>query len=215
MYEFGYGLSYTNFSIKGVNITTVTKPKEQLPPPPALQEPVLNTTANTNRNVSSLSLKDAVWPESLKDPKNRVPGWFYPYVNKTEELYTKQGYTFPKGYTNTQPKQAHQAGGGSGGNPALWQSAYTVETTIKNTGSRYGCQVPQLYVGYPTDKYENPPRQLRGFEKVCLGPGESTPVKFDLLTRDFSVWDIDLGLYQGVSIRYILEVHQESCQLSL
>ena len=47
----------------------------------------------------------------------------------------------------------------------------------------------QLYVGYPESVGE-PPRQLRGFEKVSLDPGQSTTVNFDLLRKDLSYWDV-------------------------
>ncbi|KAE9967528.1 hypothetical protein BLS_006324 [Venturia inaequalis] len=80
-----------------------------------------------------------------------------------------------------------------GGNPALWEVLFTVSTTVKNTGSIDGAAVPQLYLNLPsTAGAGTPPRQLRGFEKVKLGAGESAQVEFELMRRDISYWDVVL-----------------------
>lgn len=80
-----------------------------------------------------------------------------------------------------------------GGNPALWEVLFTVSTTVKNTGSIDGAAVPQLYINLPSEAGSGtPPRQLRGFEKVKLGAGESAVVQFELLRRDISYWDVVL-----------------------
>ncbi|KAK7745133.1 glycoside hydrolase 3 [Diatrype stigma] len=68
----------------------------------------------------------------------------------------------------------------------LWKVVATVEATVTNTGLVEGAEVVQLYLAIPG----SPPKQLRGFDKVALGPGESAPVHFELTRRDFSVWDV-------------------------
>lgn len=78
-----------------------------------------------------------------------------------------------------------------GGNPALWESLYSVTVQVRNTGSVYGAAVPQLYVGFPDSAPSGtPPRQLRGFEKVWLKTGKSKKVEFELMRRDLSYWDV-------------------------
>lgn len=77
-----------------------------------------------------------------------------------------------------------------GGNPALWESIYNVTVSVANTGEVDGATVPQLYVGFPESVEGTPPKQLRGFEKVFLGAGESQTVSFELMRRDLSYWDI-------------------------
>ncbi|KAH8194665.1 hypothetical protein TruAng_011161 [Truncatella angustata] len=76
-----------------------------------------------------------------------------------------------------------------GGHPSLWETIATITATITNDGSVAGSEVAQLYVGIPGDEFEVPVRQLRGFERVPLQPGESSTVTFDLTRRDLSVWD--------------------------
>ncbi|KAK3628359.1 hypothetical protein LTR56_018627 [Elasticomyces elasticus] len=73
-----------------------------------------------------------------------------------------------------------------GGHPALWETLYTVSTTLTNTGPVAGHEVPQLYISIPTA----PVRQLRGFERVYLASNESATVSFPLTRRDLSVWDV-------------------------
>ena len=68
-------------------------------------------------------------------------------------------------------------------------------------------EVAQLYVQIPNA----PVRQLRGFEKVVLRPGESADVGFALTRRDLSIWDVVLqqwrlqeaeyGVFVGASSR--------------
>jgi beta-glucosidase len=48
--------------------------------------------------------------------------------------------------------------------------------------------VVQLYLGDPATAGE-PPRQLKGFSKVTLRPGQSTTVRFTLTAHDLSYWD--------------------------
>jgi beta-glucosidase len=64
----------------------------------------------------------------------------------------------------------------------------TVSATVTNTGTVAGSDVPQLYVDDPAAAGE-PPRQLKGFQKVTLKPGQSTTVHFTLSGQDLSYWD--------------------------
>ncbi|MCL2730832.1 MAG: glycoside hydrolase family 3 C-terminal domain-containing protein [Actinomycetia bacterium] len=62
-----------------------------------------------------------------------------------------------------------------------------VTATVTNTGSRAGSDVAQLYLGDPAAAGE-PVRQLEGFRKVSLEPGQSAPVSFTLTPRQLSWW---------------------------
>jgi beta-glucosidase len=65
-----------------------------------------------------------------------------------------------------------------------------VSVTVTNTGSRAGKEVVQLYVSAPGSA-GTPARELRGFSKVALEPGESTVVTMTLGARAFSFWDVE------------------------
>ncbi len=64
----------------------------------------------------------------------------------------------------------------------------TVSFTLKNTGSRAGAEVAQLYLGDPASAGE-PPQQLKAFQKVFLQPGQSQTVTLTLDPRAFAIWD--------------------------
>ncbi|KAG2417110.1 beta-glucosidase [Aspergillus terreus] len=78
-----------------------------------------------------------------------------------------------------------------GGNPALWENVYNVSVVVTNTGDVEGKAVPQLYVTFPdSTPAGTPPKQLRGFDKVALKPGQSQAARFQLMRRDLSYWDV-------------------------
>ena len=62
-----------------------------------------------------------------------------------------------------------------------------VSATVTNTGRVAGSEVVQLYLGDPAAAGE-PPRQLKGFQRVSLRPGQSTTVHFSLSGHDLSYW---------------------------
>jgi beta-glucosidase len=64
----------------------------------------------------------------------------------------------------------------------LYDTLAWVSVDVCNTGSVYGTEVPQLYIGSPADGA--PPRVLRGFEAVHLQPGEKQQVTFEVTRRD-------------------------------
>jgi beta-glucosidase len=70
------------------------------------------------------------------------------------------------------------------------QSARLVRVTarVTNTGRVTGSDVVQLYLGDPAAAGE-PPRQLKGFQKVTLRPGQSATVTFSLDGHDLSYWN--------------------------
>jgi beta-glucosidase len=63
-----------------------------------------------------------------------------------------------------------------------------VTARVTNTGRVAGSEVAQLYLGDPADAGE-PPRQLKGFQRVALGPGQSGVVSFTLDAHDLSYWN--------------------------
>jgi len=63
-----------------------------------------------------------------------------------------------------------------------------VTCRVTNTGDRHGSDVVQLYVRDPQASVARPVRELKGFVKVELDPGESAAVDFVLTPRDLSYW---------------------------
>jgi beta-glucosidase len=67
--------------------------------------------------------------------------------------------------------------------------AYEVSFDVTNTGHRQGADVPQVYVGAAQPKVPRPEKELKGFERINLGPGETERVRILLDSRAFSYYD--------------------------
>ena len=65
----------------------------------------------------------------------------------------------------------------------------TATVDVKNTGSRTGDEVVQLYIHDPVASISQPVRRLRGFQRVTLAPGETKTVTFTLGADDFGFYD--------------------------
>lgn len=65
----------------------------------------------------------------------------------------------------------------------------SVDVEISNSGPVAGAEVAQLYVGMPLNPVAQPPKQLKGFQKITLKPGESSHAQFTLDAQSFSYWD--------------------------
>jgi len=68
-------------------------------------------------------------------------------------------------------------------------STVAVSFDVTNTGKVEGAEVAQLYVSDPSAKADRPERELKGFEKVRLAPGETKHITLSLDARAFSYWD--------------------------
>ena len=64
----------------------------------------------------------------------------------------------------------------------------TVSVTVKNTGSLAGAEIVQFYIEAPQNGLHRPLRELKGFQKLFLQPGEGRTVTFALTDRSFAVW---------------------------
>lgn len=67
----------------------------------------------------------------------------------------------------------------------------TVAVRVRNTGKRYGEEVVQLYVHQRVASVTRPVRELKGFAKVALAPGEQREVDLTLDPADLAFWRAD------------------------
>jgi beta-glucosidase len=90
----------------------------------------------------------------------------------------------------------------------------TVSATVTNTGSVAGSDVAQLYVSDPASTGE-PPKQLKGFQRVTLNPGASTKVTFTVGTQDLAYWNDTAHGWTTPAGSYGLSVGDSSRNLPL
>ncbi|KAK8888434.1 hypothetical protein M9Y10_039504 [Tritrichomonas musculus] len=67
-----------------------------------------------------------------------------------------------------------------------------VSVDVKNTGDMEGKTVAQLYVADLVLEVDRPPKELKGFEKVALKPGEVKTIVFKLNRRSFAWWKVEI-----------------------
>jgi len=68
---------------------------------------------------------------------------------------------------------------------------YRISFEIKNTGTREGADVAQVYVGPPQGNVPRPAKELKGFVKMSLRPGETKKVFVMLDSRALSYYDVN------------------------
>ena len=90
----------------------------------------------------------------------------------------------------------------------------TVSATVTNSGAVAGSDVAQLYLTDPSSAGE-PPRQMKGFQKVTLQPGQSTTVHFTLDGQDLSYWDDAANGWVLPDGRFGVEVGDSSATANL
>lgn len=73
----------------------------------------------------------------------------------------------------------------------------TVRIPVTNTGKRAGAEVVQLYLHEAAPKVERPERELKGFARVELAPGETKDAVFTLTKRDLSHWSVEKHDWQA------------------
>ena len=92
----------------------------------------------------------------------------------------------------------------------------TASVTVKNTGNLPGKTVVQLYVGRTQPgSVIRPVRELKGFEKVFLNPGEEKTVEFTLDKRSFAYWNETIHDWHAETGSYTVEVGHSSRDIAL
>jgi beta-glucosidase len=160
------------------------------------------------------ALVDVLTGES--DPSGRLPTTFpkrledtpaflnYPGENG-QVLYGEGVFVGYRWYDARQAPVAFPFGHGLGYTTFAWGEArlsavpsltemaggatVTVTVPIANTGNRPGAEVVQCYVAPEAPVLARPPKELKGFAKVRLDPGESAEVSIDLGQRAFAYYD--------------------------
>lgn len=86
----------------------------------------------------------------------------------------------------------------------------TVTFTLKNVGDKAGAEVAQVYVCPPKSKIFKADRELKGFKKVFLQPGEKQKVSIELDERAFSYYNVNINDWHAESGEYKIIVSASS-----
>jgi beta-glucosidase len=86
----------------------------------------------------------------------------------------------------------------------------TVSFDVSNTGQREGATVAQVYVGDPSAAIKRPTKELKGFEKVRLGPGDTHHVSATLDRRALAYWSEKKNGWQVDPGKFVIFVGDSS-----
>ena len=137
------------------------------------------------RNVNGFTPYDYKPAENTHD---NPTGWEFPFGHGLS--YTTFSYSGLKLSSNVMPRTG----------------SITVSVKVKNTGPRAGKEVVQLYVSDLYRQVTPPNRELKGFQKIELAPGEEKTVEFQLAARDLA--------FVGLNNRWTLEPGEYKVQIA-
>ncbi|MRN52221.1 glycoside hydrolase family 3 C-terminal domain-containing protein [Paenibacillus monticola] len=90
-----------------------------------------------------------------------------------------------------------------------------VTVTVKNTGSRPGKEIVQLYVNDVESSAIRPLQELKGFQKLELQPGEEQTVTFELNKRSFAYYNVHLSDWHVESGAFTISIGSSSRDIRL
>jgi beta-glucosidase len=78
---------------------------------------------------------------------------------------------------------------------------FRVSADVRNAGQRAGDEIVQLYINDPVATVARPVKELRGFRRIALGPGEKRRVEFTITRADLQFWSggawkVEPGLFR-------------------
>ncbi len=94
-------------------------------------------------------------------------------------------------------------------------SKLTISVDVTNSGAVAGKEVVQLYVRDLNGTEGRPYKELKGFRKVALKPGETKTVSMEITARDLSYWVEELGDWYAPSGNYAVLVGHASDDIRL
>jgi beta-glucosidase len=146
------------------------------------------------------------WPRSAPGNGGLHRGRPYPY-SEAEPLYP-----FGYGLTYTTFRYRGLRTSAETVRPA---SPVTVSVEVENTGRRAGEEVIQMYVRHVGSALVRPRRELKGFQRVPLAPGERRTVEMELRAEDLAYWEASSKAFVVESDRVEVAVGGSSADLRL
>jgi beta-glucosidase len=140
------------------------------------------TDSRGTHSLADLRVRD---PCVMPDPDTQT--YYLCVALRPPESHSRHGLSYTTfAYRNLRLSTDHLAPDG----------ALSVSVDVTNTGARAGDEVVQLYVRHLHSTVERPKKELKGFKRITLQPGETQTVPFPLEAAALAYWDADLGGWQ-------------------
>jgi beta-glucosidase len=91
-----------------------------------------------------------------------------------------------------------------------YDATAAVSVVVRNTGTRKGAEVVQMYIADPSATVDRPLRELKGFERVELAPGEGKTVTFQIDSRALSFYSTETHGWMAQPGRFEVSVGSSS-----
>lgn len=95
------------------------------------------------------------------------------------------------------------------------KTTFEVSFQITNTGRREGAAIAQLYIGDSHASVPRPPKELKGFSRVILKPGETGKITIPLDARLFTYFDASAHQWRADAGEFAVSVGSSSAQIEL
>jgi beta-glucosidase len=153
------------------------------------QEPLYYDALNTGRPADGVDL--------TRPPTNNREKYHSRFVDEQNAALFPFGYGLSYTKFIYSPLELNTKQLSASGLNQKTEQALHVSTTVKNSGSRAGDEIVELYVRLRGTSVALPVRQLEGFRRIALSPGESKRVEFTIGSDELAFWNIDM--------RYLVE----------
>jgi beta-glucosidase len=148
------------------------------------QEPLHYDELNTGRPADGVDLS--------RPPGNSGAKYHSRYVDEPNAPLFPFGYGLSYTTFTYSPLELSASQMSASGLNQNSQQPLHVSTKVRNAGSRAGEEIVELYVRLRGTSVALPVRQLEGFRKVALAPGESKRVEFTVGRDELAFWNIDM-----------------------
>jgi beta-glucosidase len=133
--------------------------------------------------------------------ENPAHDTYYPKSGDKKVAYTEGVFVGYRGYDKSGVKPVFPFGYGLSYTSFAYKNLAVTPSTsadqpaevhfeVTNTGNRPGAEVAQVYVGERHSSVPRPQKELKGFAKVSLSPGETRQVTLKLDRRAFAYYDV-------------------------
>ncbi len=150
-----------------------------------------------------------VFPKSIdqlpffdRDAKSIEYGYYHGYKLMDKERFEP---AFPFGYGLSYTTFSY-----SNLNVEKKNDEVIVSIDIANTGKVFGEEIAQIYVGYNGSSVDRPIKELKGFGKLALKPGETKTLQINLKTKDLAYYDVNSKDWVIENIEYTVYVGASS-----
>jgi beta-glucosidase len=148
------------------------------------QEPLYYDALNTGRPADGVDLS--------RPPANNHEKYHSRYVDEENVALFPFGYGLSYTRFSYSPLELSTSRLSASALNEKTEQPLHVSTTVRNAGSRAGDEIVELYVRLRGTSVALPVRQLEGFRRLALSPGQSQRVEFTLGRNELAFWNMDM-----------------------